>query len=559
MAFTLLAFVIRLWSVPHLGLVHFDEGIYCSAGLWIFSPHGLLDLPSSMIAYAPPGFPFLVGLFYYLLGVGDISAILVSILCGTLTIPAVSYLAHRTFGRGAGAAAAAFATLSGSHIAFSRMALTDSSFLLFWILALIAGQRFLEHPSLGRAVLLGLCVGLAQLFKYSGWLAGAIVVLTAVAYLLIDPAHWRTKRTYATWLWGLLAAMIAAAVYWPWYAFVESHGGYAGLLAHQRGYLSGIASWPGDLKLQLAQSRALSGGPFWLLSGGFAAGLALVFIADDTTSMRRILSRIVVQLLFLPALCLIPNLAWWVSLAGLPASLLRRRISEEGSRFFVCTGWLTLAAITPFYHPYARLWLPIEAFGWLFMGGLFADVSSRLDAVSSGVITLKGWKLVPFLSLSAFAAAALAVQAGVFGLSRNPRLPGLVAPTDSLRLASFTVARDLPADAKNLRVLARPPVTFYLGRATSVGLDTQPGLAGLLEQTGDGSWALLDTAIVRQDKDAEAELSRFSAAWVLVQSFPSRLSLPVLLDIEPASATASAVDARVELRLMRPKRAGDVP
>ncbi len=275
LTFTLLALVIRLWSFAHLGLVHFDEGIYCSAGLWIFSPHGLLDLPSSAVAYAPPGFPFLVGLSYYLLGIGDIPAILVSVLCGTLTIPAVSYLAHRTFGRGAGAAAAAFAAFSGPHIAFSRMALTDSSFLLFWILALCAGQRFLEHPSFARAVLLGLCVGLAQLFKYSGWLAGAIVVVTAVAYLLIDPAHWRSKRTHATWLWGLLAAVVAAAVYWPWYAFVESHGGYAALLAHQRGYLAGAASWPGDLTVQLAQSRALSGGAVWLLCGGFAAGLAL--------------------------------------------------------------------------------------------------------------------------------------------------------------------------------------------------------------------------------------------------------------------------------------------
>ncbi len=275
--------------------------------------------------------------------------------------------------------------------------------------------------------------------------------------------------------------------------------------------------------------------------------------------MRRYLPRIVVQLLFLPTLCLIPNLAWWVSLAALPALILRRRISEEGSQILLYAGWLTLAVITPFYHPYARLWLPIEAFGWLLMGGLFAGVSSRLGTVSSGVISLKGLKLVPFLSLSVFAAAAFAVQAGAFGLSRNSNLPGLLAPTDSLRLASVAVARDLPTDLKKLRVLARPPVTFYLGRATSVGLETQPGLATLLEPKDDGSWALLDTALVRQDKNAAAELSRLSAAWVLVQSFPSTLSLPVLLDIEPASAAAGAVDARVELRLMRPKRAGDLP
>ena len=85
--------------------------------------------------------------------------------------------------------AAAFAALSGPHVAFSRMALTDASFLLFWVLALIQGQRFLERPGAVRAVLLGLAVGAAQLFKYNGWLAGVIVVLSAAVWLVVHPAR----------------------------------------------------------------------------------------------------------------------------------------------------------------------------------------------------------------------------------------------------------------------------------------------------------------------------------------------------------------------------------
>ena len=81
-ALTLIGGVLRLWSPGRLGLVHFDEGIYALAGLWIMSPHGLLGLDPAVIPYAPPGFPVLVGLSYGALGISDLPAILVSIVCG---------------------------------------------------------------------------------------------------------------------------------------------------------------------------------------------------------------------------------------------------------------------------------------------------------------------------------------------------------------------------------------------------------------------------------------------------------------------------------------------
>ena len=100
--------VLRFWGLPRLGLSQFDEGIYAIAGLWSVSPRGLASLDSTLIPYAPPGFPILVGIAYLGLGVSDLAAILVSILAGTLTIPAAAWLARRTSGAGAGAAAAAW-------------------------------------------------------------------------------------------------------------------------------------------------------------------------------------------------------------------------------------------------------------------------------------------------------------------------------------------------------------------------------------------------------------------------------------------------------------------
>ena len=100
---TVVGGVLRLWGLGRLGLVHFDEGIYAIAGLWAVSPRSLAGLDPTVISYAPGGFPFLVGLAYLGLGVSDIAAILVSIVAGTLTIPAVALAgAGERSGRGPG-------------------------------------------------------------------------------------------------------------------------------------------------------------------------------------------------------------------------------------------------------------------------------------------------------------------------------------------------------------------------------------------------------------------------------------------------------------------------
>ena len=119
---TLVGAVLRFWNFGRLSLSHFDEGIYAFSGLWIVAKHGLYDLDPSISAYAPPGFPLLVGLSYSLFGVSDYAAILVATLAGIATIPVAGWLGRRTFGPGAGAAAATFAALAMAHVAFSRKA-----------------------------------------------------------------------------------------------------------------------------------------------------------------------------------------------------------------------------------------------------------------------------------------------------------------------------------------------------------------------------------------------------------------------------------------------------
>ena len=92
--------------------------------------------------------------------------------------------------------------------------------------------------------MLGLAVGVAQLVKYNGWLAGAIVAATALLGPVVSVDERTRSRLLRTFGWGVLAAVVAALVEWPWFRFVEAHGGYAALLRHQRGYLDGPQRGP---------------------------------------------------------------------------------------------------------------------------------------------------------------------------------------------------------------------------------------------------------------------------------------------------------------------------
>jgi len=559
-ALTLVGAVLRLWSPSRLGLVHFDEGIYAIAGLWVFSPQGLQDFDPTAVAYAPPGFSVLEGISYLGLGVGDFSAILVSIGAGTLTIPATAWVARRTFGAGAGGAAAAFAALSGPHIAFSRMALTDVSFLLFWVLAIGQGQRFLERPNPTRAVGLGLAVGVAQLFKYNGWISGVIVASSAALWLIVHPQERRSRWTIATWGWGLGAACVAAIVYWPWFQFVESHGGYRALLAHQRGYLGGLSAWPGHLSVQLAQAAALSGGPAWLAGGGLAAALGMSTSLGDFGIDRRFLPRIVVEVLCLALLCLwlLPDLVWLYVLVWTCFMLLTRMSFATKTTCLLGTAWALLAVLTPFYHPYARLWLPLEAFNWLFLGGLFVSIRSACEVAGrgAGAAWNRSRDRLPWFAV--LCVSGVLIEAFVPSWSGSSRFPGLLDPSDSLRQASRSILSELPKDVMKLRLFARPPLAFYLALTGRVDVDRQPDLAHLLEQGDHASWALLDMAMIRQSQLGAKDLDPLLTNWVMVRDVPTTLNLPALLDIDPSAASGRSIDASAGLRLFRPRRKGDV-
>jgi 4-amino-4-deoxy-L-arabinose transferase-like glycosyltransferase len=553
LAFTILGGLIRAWAPHHLGLVHFDEGIYALAGLWPFSRGGLASLDPTLIPYAPPGFPCLVGLAYLALGISDLAAILVSVLAGTLTIPATAWLARRTFGAGAGAAAAALVALSGFHIQFSRMALTDACFLLCWVFGLISGQRFLERPGPWTALALGASTGLAQLFKYNGWLIGGFVALAAIAGQLLDDQERLKSKLMSIWGYGVLAAVVAALIYWPWFRFVEAHGGYARLMAHHRSYLGGAGTWLEHLRTQVDQTAALSGGPLWVASGSIAA-----FLSAECVLGRHLLARrrgLGLLIAFAAVTAMLPHILWWIVSFWLPRGL----AGQGASKRLLAVSWAGLSLASPFYHPYARLWLPLLALGWVvvarYIVSEFSDdpgEASKAPVISPRKLCLQvSWFLVLFY----FVIAPRGARVFFEGPGEGPRP---LAATDSLRLAARLVLADLPQGTAGVRMLVRPSVTYYLGGRFPV--QVEPGLARLMQPGPVGFWALVDTIQLRQEGDMNDNAARLLTRWELVKEYPTELNLPTLLDVDPGAARGGSKEAaRAPLWLLRPRTAGASP
>jgi 4-amino-4-deoxy-L-arabinose transferase-like glycosyltransferase len=529
---TLVGAAIRLWDLGRLGLDHFDEGIYALGGLWVASPRGLAGLDPGLVPYAPPLYPVLVGVAYLLFGPLDRSAILVSIAAGTATIPLVAHLGRRAFGPGAGAATAWLCALSGPHVAFSRMALTDATALLAFLLALAAGVAFLERPGVLRALLLGLAVGLAQNAKYNGFLAGVVVVL---AWVLRAAAEERRRPVRMVALLGT-AAGVAALCYLPWYRFVESHGGYADLLRHQRGYVDGPGFWLRNLGLQHIQAITLSGvvarGLSWAGLAGALAWLGVAWVGTDGPDRGRagLGPRLLVVGMMVPAawvLGMAPELLW---VGGLAALAIHLRDPAPGPRLLAVAA-LLLLVLTPLYRPYARLALPLHALAWIGLARPLVLLHRELAAHASGGPLLPVTRRFGLLSIVAMGLVLLGRIACPPGVAPSPTL---MDPRDGLREALDDLARADRAHGRSpTRVYARPPVLFYLSTWDDV-FRRAPSLDALLAPPGPNETAIADSLLLRQELSLEEARRRVAASrWSASVRVQGTASLPTRLDATP--------------------------
>ncbi len=330
------------------------------------------------------------------------------------------------------------------------MALTDASALLAWLISLGLGMRFLERPGLFRAVALGVGVGLAQDFKYNGWLTGGIVIGAALLGVIGAVPERRPSRILKTFACGAIGAFVSWLVVWPWFWFVEAHGGYAALLRHQQSYLGSFNSWWPHFQIQTDQAVALSGGAWLILPGLVLAGLtpwiarplAWVSATLAMSSARRVL--IAVGFASLPwALVSAP---YWLGLVVSPWLITRPLASIR----LVGAWWVVLAVMSPFYHPYARLWLPYHAVNWLLMGWLVADGFAAIHSIrASGVETRRDRRRLLLATIVLL--GLLAMRGGRASGNTWTRRPSSRGPSRTKRLAPSS----LPAGRSELAEGAR--------------------------------------------------------------------------------------------------------
>jgi hypothetical protein len=193
-----------------------------------------------------------------------------------------------------------------------------------------------------------------------------------------------------------------------------------------------------------------------------------------------------------------------------------------------------MSLLTPFYHPYARLWLPLQALGWIAAAGV----------VREGFHAVAGRARPRYVILTACCGAAV-VQSLAWP---SASLPGPLGPSDSLRTAvaeARTAVADLGAP---VRLLARPPARFYL----AVPSRMEPDAEGLLR--GGGGWALVDLAQLRQSGDVSDLAASLLERWEKVAEYPTTLNPPTLLDVDPSAAAVSRPgQADAPLWLLRPR------
>ena len=510
--------MLRLWEPASFGIDHYDEGVYVISAMGLDDPSMPQRMFPDQIFFAPPLYFGLVGLAHTISGGAlDTVAILVSAFFGTLTIALVWWVARGWFGPEAGICAAALLALSDFHIAMSRSALTDAAFLFFFLLAAWLIVRALESGGILAALLAGLATGLAWNTKYHGWMA---LAAAAGAYvLLIVRRGWPERWRRDVWVW-LVMVGTAVALYLPWAAYVASlPGGYARLTMHQRLFVE--SDWLTNLWMQVQRQGYLDA-RLTDVSVLVAAATALfVMSARGGLGWRAIAS-----LLILAAGCWMFG-GWVIVLILALAGLLWAHGLVRLGPAMAATWFALFAALTPFYRPYARLFLPLTLAACMLGGyGLSLIVSWRR---ASGHSILEG---IAALVCAAFIFVAI----GEGGSIADPWRPSRGAAEAAASMAS-TIPR-----GSRVKVIEEPPLTWYL---YTVGFDTLRDAAGVTVPADEPEPIYVVTGPYGQD----AQLMSLGDRVQLKGTYRMRVKdLRLVDDIDPPYETAQR-ENELELKL----------
>jgi hypothetical protein len=445
-AIVLAAAVLRFWSPGSMGIEHYDEGVYVISALGLSDPGLQHRIFPHQIYFSPPLYFGLVSLAHSIFGGAlDRVAVMVNAFFGTLTVGLIWWIGRGWFGPAAGLAAAALLALSDFHIALSRSALTDVAFAFFLLLAVGLIVSAFERDSLLMAACAGLSTGLAWNAKYHGWIAPALGMIAWLPFIWwrAQPVNWRR----ALGAWATIAA-IALAAYLPWVVYIQRQpGGYAGLTRWQASFLQ--TDWL-EILARHAPQQSFLDGHLSDLSVPIAAALALV-----ASSTRRLRAGAAAVLGAIALSCWLAE-GWIVMLLVAVAGVAQIGSYADRLAAWLACAWLVIfVALTPFYHPYARLFLPITLIGCLLAGLALSSLARWGRSPEGGVAGAAVWSLL--------AAAVIGALSGATGRADSPLRSARGAADASSAMAAL-----MPLGSR-VKVIEEPPVAYYLYR---LGFDT---------------------------------------------------------------------------------------
>ncbi len=183
---TLLALAVRLWHLDTAMRFLVDERTFLSAANdeQRLSFYGLLQ-PFSSIAAFPHIYPYLQSLTIDVFGRNLFGFRAASAIIGTLTIPALYFLAKDLFDRKTALLAALLLATFPPHVQFSRVGLNNIADPLIGTVALVFLSRALQTRNRSNFVLAGIMLGFTQYFYEGGrlllvpltllWLIGTLL------------------------------------------------------------------------------------------------------------------------------------------------------------------------------------------------------------------------------------------------------------------------------------------------------------------------------------------------------------------------------------------------
>ena len=436
----LVAAGLRFWAYGRLGIDHYDEGGYAMSATAVYEWRADWLYPLQHLL-SPPLFFFLSGLGMKLFGAPtDIALMLTSSVAGTLTVGVVYMLVRGTYSREAGLVAGILIALADFHISFSRAGLTDITFCLFFLLALMAYIKAEKQESYTWAIVAGILTGLAWNTKYHGWLAGVIAGAALLPYLL--QRDWYRFRTGFTRV--LTAALIATAMYIPWVLYVETQeGGYLYLAEYQSNYLQ-PANVLQNIISHVRFQYYLDG---W--SGMLAPLLGLVAVAIYSRRFNGLVYILGAVLLLAGVVLGESIVVLLLAIVGL-VTLLQSRPAYAQS--VLIAFFLVFAFLSPLYMPYARLLLPLMCASYILGGiGLVSLVQNKTPFQR---VFPAGFQIFT-ASVSVVALLLVMIFAGIPARGHT-YLPGTGFVTAVEEIIPY-----IPENS-DVMVIGEPPAVFYL-------------------------------------------------------------------------------------------------